>query len=1040
MQGKGLIRVFVIVLLLVCIYHLSFTFFTYRVENRAEEYAQEQVKLPIYADLPTDTIAKLIPELEVRYLDSVYNTPVLDLLVVSYTYEDLKKSQLGLGLDLSGGMSVTLQVSMDQLMLAMSDNSKDATFLAALEDARQMQKTANTDFITLFEQAYEKQANKKPLASIFATPSNDGKIKYTDTDAQVISVIRDEANAAFEKTVEIVRARVDGLGVANPNITAIALTQRIEIELPGIKNPTRARELLQSTAKLEFWETLDNSEVFEDFFSANEIVREFMGYVEDSVTIADSSTADANTAITPDSATVTTDGTDVVAGDSNLASLNSGDTSNALGSDTSALQSEDIAEARKKFPLYGTNVSLIIPNIGENAQGQRAPGGGALIGFSYGNNRAKVDRWLNDPQVRSSLPRNAKFLWSAKANEGGLYELYAIKMNSNSDEAPMGGDDVSTASRETDQTTGKPNVKMIMTSSGAQKWKRLTTANLGKSVAIVMDNKVYTAPTVQGVLSYESTITGNFTFREAEDLASIIRAGKLPAPAVIVEEAIVGSTLGKESIKAGLLSLLGGLLLVVAFMSIYYNKAGWLATLSLMLNIIFILGTLASLGAALTLPGIAGIVLTIGMAVDANVIIFERIKEELAKGKGMLTAISDGYSKSYSAIIDANITTLLTGFILSYFGVGPIRGFALILIIGIVSSLITAVLVSRLLMERFSKSGTMSFYINATKSVLTSANFQFIQKRKIAYIFSSVIIIIGIVSMVTRGFELGVDFQGGRSYQIRFDQPVSANDVKAALAINLEKASTSVKTFGDASLNQYKIVTSYLVEETGSSADSLVDAKIYESLKGFYKDTPTYENFNDNYKVAASKTGPTIAADIRSAAIYATIFSLIVIFLYILFRFRRAEFAIASLVTTAHDVLVLLSIFSIFKGILPFSLEVDQNFIAAILTVIGYSLNDTVIVFDRIREYLVEYPSKKVGEVTNLAVNSTLSRTLITSATTLFVVLVLFIFGGVAIQGFAFALLVGIGFGTYSSIFIAAPLVVDLQTRKKAKELKAATV
>lgn len=1032
MQGKGLIRVFVIVLLLVCIYHLSFTYFTYRVENRAREYAEELVKTPMYADLHSDTIAKLKPELEVRYLDSVYNTPVLNLLVASYTYEDLKKSQLGLGLDLSGGMSVTLQVSMDELILAMSDESKDPAFLAALNEARIQQRTANRDFISLFEEAYAKQTNKKPLASIFATPSNDGKIKYTDTDAQVISVIRDEAASAFTKTVEIVRARVDGLGVANPNITAIALTQRIEIELPGIKNPTRARNLLQSTAKLEFWETLENADVAQDFFAANEIVREFMGYAEDT-TEADTATTEVNETEGGEGVVATDDDTTTSDGLGSLTPTDS-DTANA------AITTDEIAEARKLYPLYGSGYSLIIPNFGQNAQGQTVPGGGALIGFSYGNNREKVDNWLKDPQVRASLPRNAKFLWGAKANSSGLYELYAIKMNSNTDEAPLGGDDVSTATRETDPTSGQPNVKMIMTSAGAQKWKRLTTANLQRSVAIVMDDKVYTAPTVQGVLSYESTITGNFSFREAEDLASIIRAGKLPAPAVIVEEAIVGSTLGAESITAGLYSLLGGLLLVLAFMVLYYNKAGWLANLSLFLNLIFVLGTLASLGAALTLPGIAGIVLTIGMAVDANVIIFERIKEELAKGKGMLTAISDGYSKSYSAIIDANITTLLTGFILYYFGVGPIRGFALILIIGIISSLITAVLVSRLLMERYTeKGGVMKFYINATKSILAEAKYQFIEKRKISYIVSALIITIGIGSMVTRGFELGVDFQGGRSYQIRFDQPVSADAIKVSLANNLEGTSPTVKTFGDASLNQYKIVTSYMVEETGSSADSLVDARIYESLKGFYAKDITEAEFNsDKYKVAASKTGPTIADDIRSAAIYATIFSLIVIFLYVLFRFRKAEFAVAALVTTAHDVLMLLSIFSIFKGILPFSLEIDQNFIAAVLTVIGYSLNDTVIVFDRIREYLIEYPSKKVAEVTNLAVNSTLSRTLITSTTTLFVVLVLFIFGGVAIKGFAFALLIGIGFGTYSSIFIAAPLVVDIEGRRRNKELKKA--
>jgi SecD/SecF fusion protein len=704
------------------------------------------------------------------------------------------------------------------------------------------------------------------------------------------------------------------------------------------------------------------------------------------------------------------------------------------------MATQDAAKLRKQYPLYGTQYSLIQPNIFQASEGAGYQyGQGSVIGYSYSNDRDSVDRWLSDPQVRALFPRNIKFLWSAKMMRGtSMYALHLIRTANNTDEAPLGGDDVANAERNSDQVTGMPNITMYMTSTGAQKWKRLSGANIKKSVAIVMDDRVYTAPTVQQELSSTSVITGDFDVREAEDLASIIRSGKLPAPAVIVEEAIVGSTLGSESINAGLYSLLGGLLLVLTFMVFYYSKAGMIADLVLFLNIIFILGTLASFGAALTLPGIAGIVLTIGMAVDANVIIYERIKEELEKGKSMLTAISDGYSKSYSSIIDANITTLLTGGVLYYFGVGPIRGFALILMVGIVSSLLTAVLVSRLLMERATKNGgKMSFYIGATKSVLATANYQFIQKRKISYIFSGTIIVLGIVSMLTRGFEYGVDFQGGRSYQIRFDQTVSVNDVRAALATNLENTSTSVKTFGSESLNQLKIVTSYRVAETGSEVDSIVDIKLYESLKGFYANEPTYEQFTEEYKVAASKTGPTIAADIKKAAILATIFSLIIIFLYILLRFRKAEFAIGALVTTTHDVLVLLSIFSLFKGILPFSLEIDQNFIAAILTVIGYSLNDTVIVFDRIREYLFEYPSKKVAEVTNLAINNTLSRTVMTSFTTLIVVLMLFIFGGEVIRGFAFALLIGIGFGTYSSIFIAAPLVVDIQNYRKKRELKA---
>ncbi len=1049
MQAKGLIRVFVIVLLLVCLYHLSFSFFTYRIEQRAAEYAEEQVKLPMYAGLSEDSLSNLKPELEVRYLDSVYNTPVLDLLVVSYTYEDLKKSQLGLGLDLNGGMSITLQVRLDELMVAMSDKSKDPAFNAALAEAREKQKTANNDFITLFEEAYEKQPNKKPLASIFATPSNDGKIKYTDSDASVIAVIREEANAAFNKTVEIVRARVDGLGVANPNITAAALTQRIEIELPGIKNPERARKLLQSTAELEFWETLDNLEVAQDFFSANEVVKESLGYGTDSTeTITDSTALNADTttienvaATTPDTTTIASTGvTDSLNTDDSLVgSLTTPDTGAALGGDTTAMNADEIAQARKDFPLYGSAYSLLIYSIGQDAQGKQGLAGGPVVGYAYGNNRQKVDDYLNKPQVRSTLPKNAKFLWGAKPNANGLYELYAIELQNNTDEARMGGGDVATASRETDPTTGQPHVKMVMTSAGAQKWKKLTTDNKGQNVAIVMDDKVYTAPTVQEIMTYESQITGNFTFREAEDLASIIRSGKLPAPAVIVEEAVVGSTLGAESIKSGLTAMLVAFGLVLAIMLFFYNKAGWITDLALFMNLIFTLGTMASLGATLTMPGIAGLVLSIGMAVDANVIIFERIKEELAKGKTLLTSISEGFSKSYSSIIDANITTLLTGIVLYSFGVGPVRGFALILVIGIISSFVTAVLVSRLIIDRIlAGGGNMTFFNTATRTFLTNTNFQFIEKRKIAYVISAIIIGAGIVSFATRGFEMGVDLQGGRSYQIRFDQPVDLNNVRESLNATLTDASTQVKTIGDESKNQLKIVTSYRVTETGADVDSLVDLKVYEALKGFYSKDITYAEFTDpQYKVAASKTGPTIADDIRISSVYATLFSFLIIFLYVLLRFKRREFAIASLICTIHDILLMLSVFTLLKGLLPFSLEIDQNFIAALLTIVGYSINDTVIVFDRMREFLTEHPSKKVADVTNAAINGTLSRTSMTSGTLLLVVLILFIFGGEVIRGFSFALLVGIAFGTYSSVFIAAPLVVDIESFRSKRALKA---
>lgn len=825
--------------------------------------------------------------------------------------------------------------------------------------------------------------------------------------------------------------------MASPTVTLQEGSNRIIIELPGIDNPKRARSLLQSTAKLEFWEVWFNTEVFNGMLQANQVVREKMGLVEDT-TATETDTTNLLDAIgdaptDDDTVVATTDEEPSLLGDGEeLTDDTTGDDFSEfdLGEDgdTTALTSNDEEEARKQYPLFGTGYSLIKPVADENGQAYQSP----VLGMVFAQDRTKVMNYLNDELVMVNLPKNIKFAWSAKPNDNNMYELYALKTVPNQDGPKLDGDAIVDARGDLDQT-GQFQVDMTMNSEGAKIWRRMTKDNTNRSIAIVLDDKVYTAPNVMGEIGVgRSQISGNFTATEAQDLASIIRAGKLPAPARIVQEEFVGPSLGAESIKAGTISLIAGLLVVLAFMIFYYNKSGIIADLALLLNLILIMGTLASLGASLTLPGMAGIVLTIGMAVDANVIIFERIREELRKGKGLKLAITEGYSKSYSAIIDANITTLITAMILLAFGIGPVRGFAIILVIGIFASFATAVLVSRLMMESWTTGEKgMSFGNKVTENVLEKANFDFLSKRKIAYAVSTIVIVLGIASMAVRGFNYGVDFSGGRTYIISFEQPVSTVDVTNSLR---EQFGTEpvVKTFGN---NQtLQITTKYLIEETSTEPDSIVDAQLYEGLSQYYSSNPDFDTFIEQHKKSGTKVGPTIADDIKSTSVYAAIFSFIGIFLYLLIRFSKWQFGFGALVAVLDDALILLSVFSLLRGLLPFSLEIDQAFIAALLTIIGYSINDTVIVFDRVREYLLEHPSKGIKDIANMAVNSTLSRTLMTSFTTLIVVIILFLFGGNVIRGFSFALLVGILVGTYSSVFVATPLVVDLFKDKKDKK------
>ena len=1045
MQARGLIITFVTALIMVCAYQLLFTFSANRVETAAEAYAKAKVlgenkEMVVPSGLnPTaqaafiDSVSRELRFTKNVYLDSVSNETALNLGFAKFNYNEVKSKQISLGLDLQGGMSVVLQVSLEDLIKSMANNSQDPTFLKALENAKKRQSESQDNFVAIFGEEFKKLDSGAKLAAIFATPENKDKINFNSTNEQVLAVLKQESAGAVERTFNIIRSRIDEFGVTQPNINLQETTGRIIVELPGVDNAERARNLLQATAQLEFWETWDNQEVFNYFVSANDVL----------VTVLSTETTES----TDTNAVVTTDST-IFAGsdslsltettttDTSLAATDTSDLNNLL-SDSKEVVKDSLtsdAEIEKKFPLF-SNGSILMPATGQDENGQFTVMQGPVVGYAFAQNRSKINDYLALEKVRAVFPKNIKFAWGSSpvGTSGNIYALYALKTKPNDDKAALEGDAIVDARQDFD-SNGKPDVDMTMNSEGAKIWRRLTKENIGKSVAVVLDNVVYTAPTVQGEIGGgRSQITGNFTVKEAKDLANIIKAGKLPAPAQIVEEEVVGPSLGKESIRAGLFSLALGFGIVVLFMMFYYTGGGVLANLSLFLNMFLIMGVLASFQASLTLPGMAGIVLTIGMAVDANVIIFERIREELSKGKSLRLAVSDGFSNSYSAIIDSNVTSLITGLILLVIGLGPVKGFATVFVIGLFTSFITAVLVSRIFFEWYlsKKERNVSFGTNFSNNLFSNFNFKFVEKRKIAYVISGTLTLVGIASIATRGFDLGVDFEGGRTYVIRFDKEVSANELTASLTKEFGKAPL-VRTYGGG--NQVKITTAYRISETDMAIDSIVETKVYNGVKSFYNNAPDIDDFKANYRLSSMKVGPTIADDIKSSSLLASLLSLLGIFIYLAIRFRRWEFGVGAIVATAHDVFMIFTLFSLLKGFLPFSTEIDQALIAAVLTIIGYSVNDTVIVFDRVREFLNLYPTKSLTENVNGALNTTLSRTTMTSFTTLLVVIVLFIFGGEAIRGFSFALLVGIVVGTYSSIFIASPIVVDLLARNTKKK------
>ena len=1008
MQNKGLIRLIAILIGLVCVYQLYFTYKAVKVENDAAAYGLKKAKTekPGATQVETELIAKTY---ETRYLDSISNQPVYNFLGLrKYTFREVKEFQLPLGLDLKGGMNVTLEVSVVDLIQALSGHSTDSTFNAAIRLALKKQNTSQEDFVTLFGKSFEQIDPNAKLAAIFNTLDLRDKVSYNSTNAQVLSVIRKETDAAIDNSFQILRTRIDRFGVTQPNIQQLQTKGRILVELPGIKDAKRVRKLLQGTANLEFWETYENSEVYSYLLEANKRLR-------------DVKAAQKAVAVTaPAAATTTTTPAATTTSPNSLVSEIKKQEKDSLAAGTT----EDIA---KNFPLF----SVLTPNTSRDGQIARGP----VVGYAHFKDTATVNDYLKLPQIKAVFPRTMVFRWTAKptSNEGNFFQLIAIKVSSRDGRAPLDGGAVTEARQDFGQNKASSVVDMTMNAEGSKIWQRMTRENVGKSVAVVLDDYVQSFPTVQGEIPNGRTeISGQFTVDEAKDLANMLKSGKMPAPARIAQEEIVGPTLGKESITSGMYSFLIAFMLVLSYMLFFYSKkAGWAANVALLVNLFFLIGILASLGAVLTLPGIAGIVLTMGMAVDANVLINERIEEEVRAGKGMRLAIKDGFNHAYSAIIDGQVTTLLTGIVLYVFGSGPIKGFATTLIIGIITSLFTSIFISRFMFERWLDTNKkITFVTKMTGEWLRHVNMPFIQKRRIFYTISSILISISILSIVFKGMNYSIDFKGGRTYVVRLDKDVMVEDVSKALASEFGNA-PEVKTFG--ANNQVRITTDYRIAELTDAVDNEVEAKLYNGMKPYLGPDVTLEKFLTDYRMSSQKVGPTISDDIKKDAILSVFFSLIIIFLYIAVRFRNWQFGLGGLASLAHDVIIVIGLYSLLDGWLSFSLAVDMSFIAAILTIIGYSINDTVIVFDRIREYVHLHPKQDAMKTYNDAMNSTLRRTFSTSLTVLVVLFAIFLFGGIAIKGFVFALLFGIMFGTYSSVFVATPIAYDTLMRRQKK-------
>lgn len=991
MQNKGFVKVFAVLLTLVCMFYLSFSFVTRHYNNKAAEYAAGD------------------PAKESAYLDSLSTQKVW----LGYTLKECREMEITLGLDLKGGMNVVLELNVADVIRSLSNNNQDENFNKALDLAYAHQAGSNKNFIDLFAEEYKALDSNARLSAIFSTFELKDKITPQSTDAQVITVLKEELQSAIDNSFNVLRTRIDRFGVVSPNIQRLETAGRILVELPGVKEPERVRKLLQGSANLEFWETYKLPEIYQQLIAADNALAALLN--KDAQAEEASATEEAPTTEAQSAATDSTSNADSL-----LAELNQENNENAAAA-------QSMEEFAKQHPLFAL---LQISQY----NGQLSPG--ATVGVAMAKDMDKISEYLNMKQVKELLPRNLSLKWGVKAidEKEQYFELYALKMSNRDGSPALGGDVVTDANADFVQQAGRSEqmVNMVMNAEGAKAWARLTKENIGNQIAIVLDEMVYSAPRVNDeITGGRSQITGNFTPEEAKDLANVLKSGKMAASVHIVQEDVVGPSLGQEAINAGVISFVIALVLLMIYMCLFYGLVpGLVADGALVLNIFFTMGVLASFQAVLTLPGIAGMVLTLGMAVDANVLIYERTKEELRAGKSLGKAIADGYGNAFSAIFDSNLTSIITGIVLFYFGTGPIRGFATTMIIGLGANFLTAVFLTRIVYEALlakEKLNNVTFTTSITKDLLQNPSVNFLGARKKGYLIPAAIILLGAISMSTIGLNNGIDFTGGRNYVIRFDSEVQTEAVREMLTEQLE-GKVSVIQIGTA--DQVRVSTNYKIDSNDPSVDQEIEQKLYEGVKSLLPDGTTVSQFTDSYIQSSQKVGPSMADDIKNAAILAVIFAMICMAAYILLRFSDISFSIGAFASVATTTLCIISFYTLLWKILPFSMEVDQTFIAAILTIIGYSINDTVVVFDRIRETIALYPKRDRYQVINEALNSTLCRTLNTSLTTLVVVLCIFILGGATIRSFTFAILLGIIVGTYSTLFVATPIAYELQKKK----------
>lgn len=994
MQNKGFVKVFAVLLTLVCLFYLSFSFVTQHYNSKAAEYAGGD------------------PAKESAYLDSLSTQKVW----LGYTLKQCREMEISLGLDLKGGMNVVLELNVADVIRSLSNNNQDENFNKALDLAYAHQATSQKDFIDLFAEEYKKLDSGARLSAIFSTFELKDKITPQSSDAQVVSVLKQELQSAIDNSFNVLRTRIDRFGVVSPNIQRLETAGRILVELPGVKEPERVRKLLQGSANLEFWETYKLPEIYQQLVAADNVLATILSKEASADSVATDNVkkiadaADAN----------------VSEADSLLAELGQDK------KDTEANQSME--EFAKQHPLFAL---LQISQY----NGQLSPG--STVGIAQAKDMEKISEYLNMKQVKEVLPRNLALKWGVKAidDKEQFFELYALKVTNRDGSPALGGDVVTDANADFMQQAGRSEqmVNMVMNAEGSKAWARLTKENIGRQIAIVLDEMVYSAPNVNDeITGGRSQITGHFTPEEAKDLANVLKSGKMAASVHIVQEDVVGPSLGQEAINVGVISFVLALVLLMIYMCAFYGLVpGLIADGALVLNIFFTMGILASFQAVLTLPGIAGMVLTLGMAVDANVLIYERTKEELRAGKSLGKAIADGYSNAFSAIFDSNLTSIITGIVLFYFGTGPIRGFATTMIIGLFASFLTAVFLTRIVYEALlakDKLKNVTFTTSLTKDLLTNPKINFLGARKVGYLIPAAIIVLGAISMMTIGLNNGIDFTGGRNYVIRFNQEVKTDDVRNMLDAQLD-GSVSVIQIGTA--DQVRVSTNYKIEDNDPTVDQEIENKLFEGVKSLLPEGTTLDEFTTTFIQSSQKVGPSMADDIKNSAILAVIFAMICMAAYILLRFRDVSFSVGAFASVATTTLCIISFYTLLWKVLPFSMEVDQTFIAAILTIIGYSINDTVVVFDRIRETIALYPKRDRYQVINDALNSTLCRTFNTSLTTLVVVLCIFILGGSTIRSFTFAILLGIIIGTYSTLFIATPIAYELQKKKINKKAAA---